>query len=451
MTPLLHLRALATLLAAVVTPLLIAQARPNAQGASSYQGFRLPTVGGTLSYSATLAGNVTRGYYGVSGVTGYTSISGNFALLTESKRHPFSMVYSGGYFANVTGDGTSNVFQNLALSQVLTTGRWSFTVADSVSYLPQTATTGISGVPGVGDTGTAPVDVGTGTSLGVLTLNQSRVSNTLIGSAQRRLTPSTSLTGTASYGIARYLDTSVGSALNNDQYTAGLSLSHRLDARNTLGATYSYLHFSYPGVLDPSTLSAQTAFGAVSSLSSQSVTADYSRLVNRRLSVFVSAGPQWTSIPSSSAAPGTTGTGTSVNVAVNAGLTYTARAATFSANYARGTNTGSGIVTGATSDSVTGTASRRFTRVWTGSASAGYSRSSSLVSIANDPFVSNTLFASGQVSRSVGRHLSAFGSYTAQRQADSGLAATTAAYSGLSQTIAAGLTYSPGVIGRNRR
>ena len=425
------------------------QARPNAQGASSYQGFHLPTVGGTLSYAVTLSGSATRGYYGSGGTAGFTTISGDLAYLSSSKRHPFSIVYSGGYFANLTGDAPSSVFQNLALSQVLTAGRWNFTVADSVSYLPQSATTGLSGVPGVGDTGTVPVDVGTGTGLGVLTLDQSRVSNAAIGSAQRRLTPSTSLTATGSYAITRFLDSSTGSssAFNSDQYTGGLSVSHRLDARTSFGGSYSFVHFSYPGT---SGSSQQTAFGLVSSLSSNSVTVDYSHAVNRRLSVFASAGPQWTSIPSMGAA-GTIGTGTSINATVNAGLTYAVKASGLTISYARGTNTGSGVVTGATSDSLQAGATRRLARVWNASASIVYSHSSSLLAIANDRFTSNTLSATGQVNRSIGRHLSAYGSYTAQRQSTQGIAATPVVFSGLSQTIAAGLTYSPGVIGHSRR
>ncbi len=433
-----------------------AQARPNVQGSPSYRGFHLPTTGGSLSYAVTLSGNVTNGYNGGSGTSGFTTVSGDLAYLTESKLHPFSLVYSGGYFANLTGNSQSSVFQNLALSQVLTRGRWSYTVADSVSYLPQSANSGFSGVPGVGDTGTAPVDVGTGTGLGVLTDNQSRVTNSVIGSAERRLTPSTSLSGTGSYTISRFLDgSSAGSALNSDQYTGGANLNHRIDARTSVGGGYSYFHIAYPG---GTSLTTAVDLGGISAFSSNALTFNVSRLVTRRFSIFASAGPQWTSIPGTATAGTvvTTGTsapgpGTSVNVAVNAGATYTAKVFTGSVTYSRGTNTGSGVTTGAQSDSLQATAGRRFGRVWNGSTSFSYNRSSSLVALLDSPFMSNTVVGTAQVNRSVGRHLSAYGSYTAQQQSFQGVAATSGVFSGLSQTIGAGITYSPGVIGHIRR
>ncbi len=436
-------------LAVALAPRTRAQAVPNVQGASSYQGFRLPTVGGTMSYSLTLSGGASKGAYGTRDLSGFTSVSGNLALLTTSQRHPFSMVYSGGYFASVTGDAPSTVFQNLSLSQVLTFKRWTYTVADSISYLPQTATTGLSGVPGVGDTGTPPVDVGTGTDQGVLTYAQSRVSNSAIGSAQRRLTASTSFSGTGSYAISRFLDSgaSATSPLSSDQYGAGLNVSHRIDARNTAGASYFYSESSYPSTADPLL---QNALGLVSSFKANSFTLNYARLINRRLSFNIAAGPQLTSISQSAAVAGVSGTGTSVNATVSTGLSYTARAGAATLSYVRGTNTGSGVVSGASTDSVQTMINRRLSRVWYGSASVAYSRSSSLVVLSSNPFQANTLVATMQVSRSLGRHLSTYGSYTAQRQSTQGQTAS-AAYSGLNQTIAAGLTYSPGVIGRRRR
>lgn len=425
------------------------QAVPNVQGASSYEGFHLPTVGGTLSYGITLSGDVTRGYNVNSGTSEFAAISGDLAFLSRSKIHPFSMVYSGGYFASFGGNAPSSVFQNLALSQVLTRGRWNYTVADTVSYLPQTANTGLSGVPGVGDTGVAPVDVGTGTAQGVLTDNAARVNNTTIGSVQRRLTASTSIAGTGSYTLARFLDSSsTAPGLNSNQYTAGANLSHRIDARNTVGGGYSFFHSAYPGTADSTT---DAALGVVSSFSATSITFNAARQVNRRLSVFASVGPQWTTTPTIAAAGTNAATGTSVNVTIDAGASYSSRAVGGAINYFRGSTSGSGVVTGAHADSFQASTSRRLTRVWNGSASFAYTRSTSLVALADNPFVSDTVVGSGQVNRAIGRHLSAYGSYTALHQSTGGLAATSNVFGGLSQTVAFGLTYSPGVIGLGRR
>src|SRR5467141_72236 len=46
---------------------------------------------------------------------------------------------------------------HVAASQGYTARHWIFNVSDSFSFLPQSPTTGLSGIPGVGDLGSIPV------------------------------------------------------------------------------------------------------------------------------------------------------------------------------------------------------------------------------------------------------------------------------------------------------
>src|SRR5579871_641093 len=89
-------------------------------------------------------------------------------------------------------------FASLGLSQLFNVGRWNITLADSVNYLPETATPGLSGVPGVGDLGVQPVQVGPDTGQGVLTNFSPEVTNNAGGSVARQITGKTALNGSGS-------------------------------------------------------------------------------------------------------------------------------------------------------------------------------------------------------------------------------------------------------------
>ncbi len=400
----------------------------SAQGVSvvanpvAYDGFQLPTVGGSLQYSLTAGESILFGYNGEpgTGANPITSFSGNLAYLSKSENHPFSAVYSGGYLIG-TSNEPSYPFQNLALSQVLRTRSWNFVLADSVSYLPQTPTTGLSGIPGIGDIGVAPIQNTSTAGLGILTDYSTRISNNVSGTASRNLTGSTSLQGTGGYTIQRFLGNSVG--LSSDQITGGGGIEHRIDARSSFGVNYNY--------------AASTFTNAQYSFSTQTLLFQYSRQLTRRLSMNVSAGPQRV------ASGNNTLSGPSNNVAGGAGLSYNGQKTIYSLSYSRGINNGDGVVVGSRSDSLSLGANRQLNRVWNLSAVVGYNHSTSLPSLILPSFSNNGIVFSGQASRALTHTLSVFASYTIQRQSVQGLAAVNNAFNGLSQVLGFGITYAP--------
>jgi hypothetical protein len=146
---------------------------------SSNFGFNLPTHLGTLSYSLSGSELLETGAYN-SGVSTSTVASGNLAYISKSDKDPFSAVYSGGYiFSTVPGSSESSTYQDLAISQVLRTRSWVFVLSDAVSYLPDSPTTGLSGVAGVGDIGVYPVQTGLGPAQDILTNYGTRLGNGL--------------------------------------------------------------------------------------------------------------------------------------------------------------------------------------------------------------------------------------------------------------------------------
>src|SRR5947208_962 len=81
-------------------------------------------------------------------------------------------------------------------------------VSDSVSYLPSTPTVGLSGVPGTGDVGIAPVQIGIDNGLGLLTPYSTRLNNSASASLSRRLTARTSAYAGGNYSTLRFVGSS---------------------------------------------------------------------------------------------------------------------------------------------------------------------------------------------------------------------------------------------------
>ncbi len=388
-------------------------------------GFSLPRVGGSLNYGVSASELVSTGYYNNQG-TGYsTGITGDVAYISKSQAHPFSAVYDGGVLIG-NSDQPTTVFQGLSLSQVLATKHWNFTVTDSVAYLPQSPVGGLSGVPGTGDLGVAPISVGTTIGEGILTTYGPRVSNSLSGTAARQITGHVSAQATGVFALQRFIGDNASTALDSTTEGGSLGVSYRFSARDTLTGNYNYSRFSYPG----DTLS----------FSAQGATIEYARQWSRRFTTDVYAGPQIVS------GSGAFINGTSVNVAAGATASYLSRSTTYSIAYARGANNGSGVVPGSFSDSISAGARRQFGRDWSLAGTVGFSRTTTLPNFTLYAFNGKNVFLSGQGSRSLGRSFSAYLSYTLEDQSTntpSGSAIAPNAFNGLYQVVSIGISYFP--------
>jgi hypothetical protein len=401
-----------------------AQATPAAVASPISTGFRLPSVQGSLTYgfsvygststSAALAGGTYPGtYYGA----GYT---GHIAFITSSQTHPFSMVASAGESFGASGQ-TTTPYYSVAFSQVLNTRAWHFVLTDAPSYLPETPTSGLSGVPGTGDLGIAPIQVGTA-GQGVLSNYATRVSNATSLSASRTLTGRTSFQMQGTYAATYFVGNSYG-GLNNDTASISGGLNHSISGRSSLSASYAYSE-SFYGAGQPGFIS-------------QTATASFSHQISARLSFSLSAGPQWTSYTNT--APATTatlGAYGSASIGYSAGITH------YSLSYSQGTNSGYGVSEGARSESVTLSVARPFARVWSGSVYAAYTQSTSLAGNST-PFKAKTEVGGAQVSRALGRSLSFFASYTLEDQPETGSPAGGIIFSGVNRVASIGVGYSP--------
>jgi hypothetical protein len=402
-----------------------AQDVPAAVSSTPTFGFSLPSVEGTLTYSLSGAESLVTGYGG-GGTDNTTSLSGNFAYLSSSPNKPFSLVYSGGYlYSSVPGYPGSTTFQNLAASQVLTTKNWNFVVDDAVSYLPEAPTTGLSGIPGVGDIGVEPVQIGDQPTQSILTDYATRVGNGLNGGATRRITASLSVNGSASWHVLHFFG---NDGVDSTEELGSVGSSYRIDARSSASANvnYAYTNDTYLGKSYP--------------FVAEGITLQYQRQIGRFFSVSVAAGPQRRvgSGLTASLIP------SEITVVGNAGISYTRRSTTADISFSRGTNSGSGVLIGALTDTVVGSVRRQFDRNWKGALTASYSESSQLEQIAGYDENFKGTYGGGQVSRRLGRSFSGYFSYTAVTQRGNYTGSTQTALSGLRQVFAVGVTYSPG-------
>lgn len=425
---------LALLLAASSISYGYGQAAPAAI-ATPTVGPNLPNLDGIVHYALTASEFAQLGYYGPGQVTSSTALSGDVAYNSKSMVRPFSLIFAGGLLLpNQGGQGVST-YQNIAVSQGLVTRHWVFNIADSFSFLPESPTTGLSGIPGVGDLGSVPVQgPGAGPAGGVLTVSGDRIGNSLSGSVERQLSRDTSISGGGSWSKLHFLAEDKGAGLDNSSVSGTVAANRRLDARSSasLGAVYSAFSYSGPG-----------AGLATPSFTSEGINVSYSRVLSRTLSLSASIGPQWVSSSNSALIP------TRVFAGGSASLSYSRRYTNASLSYSRGVGGGSGALPGSISDSISAGAGRTYGRNWSAGVSGAYARTSGLTDLSaiglGGPVnaVFNTVYGGVQVSRRISSNLSGYASYTASYQTTNNSFAAQNALSGISQTFGAGITFTP--------
>ena len=113
----------------------------------------IPNLDGVLHYAVSASEVLQFGYFGSGQVTSSTALSGDVAYNSTNTTRPFSLTFAGGVILpNQQGQGFSS-FWDVTASQGYTARHWIFNLSDSFNFLPQSPTTGLSGIPGVGDLG----------------------------------------------------------------------------------------------------------------------------------------------------------------------------------------------------------------------------------------------------------------------------------------------------------
>ncbi|MFP5231635.1 MAG: hypothetical protein ACLGQX_03280 [Acidobacteriota bacterium] len=389
-------------------------------------GFSLPKVEGTLTYALSGSQTFITGYGGSTGGTAYmSSLSGDLAYLSSSVSKPFSLVYSGGYlYFHEAGYPSNTTFQNVTASQVVTTKNWTFMADDGFSYMPDTPTTGLSGIPGLGDIGVAPVQTGIEPAQPILTGFSTQLGNGLTGEVTRTITGNLSMSGTGSWQILHFTGPD---NIDSTEEMGSVGPTYRINANSSVNATvnYEYTKDSFQGFVLPFT--------------TESIIVEYQKQLTPLLSINVSGGPQRTY-----------GTGlteallpSQITMVGSAGLVYQRKVTSASVYFSRATNAGSGVVYGALTDTVAGVYNHQFNSVWQGALNGSWAKSTALAQVPGYDLNYDAAFGGAQISRSLGRSWSTYFSYTAEYQNAQGSGVLLSAFNGLEQVYALGVTFSP--------
>ena len=402
---------------------------PNPAGVSFGPQFRISMGDGILHYDlkASEMGETGASVVGGPGWASMTTLSGDLSYTTRSASRPFNLIYSGGYFTSSIPGETSTTYHSVIVSQGVVGRAAGFWASNIFTYLPTTPAVGLAGLPGTGDLGLQTGQPSTTPAPTPLTKFTTILTDTAMANGNVGLNYHTVLGGSASWTTMRYLS---AAGLDNTNLQTTLGLSRRLNARATAGVNYAYSDFRYQSL---------QSFN----FKTQGVNLSLQRQWSRTLSIDVSAGPQWIYGSDTKVVP------PELNFSVNAGLSYTRglRSATF--RYMRGAMSGMGVLPGAFEDSVQGSLLQSYGRNWVLALTATYIRTSGLsasgsgsASQANAGNI-DSAYASMQVTRKLGRDFSSYLSYTLEHQSLGQPLPAQNALNGLSQTIGAGVIFSP--------
>jgi hypothetical protein len=333
-------------------------------------GFQQPTVGTPMERHSYWVPGVS--YYnfiqsngnilgGGSDWSSTSYVSGNVSLVENWSRSKLTVNYTGGGSFSTDDAVGSGLLQQLGATQTFNWARLQLVFVDEFAYLPQSqfgfgAGTGLS-IPGVGGTlGGGLTGIGSGFTPGqtIFSAVGPRYFNTAGVQATYQLSVRSSVTMGGLYSLLRFSD---AGNIESDQYVGNLGYNYQITRNNTIGLQYRYSAYHF--LNDPQAIGNHT-FQVV-----------FGRKITGRLALTLSGGPEITNYRVAQAPATKTqyvaGSGAAT-------LHYLVPKGSLTASYSHGVTSGSGVFFGATTDQVTGSATRNLSRVWSGKLHAGYAR-----------------------------------------------------------------------------
>jgi hypothetical protein len=316
----------------------------------------------------------------------WATVYGGIDLRRTSSNSSLTVNYlGGGAFSDGTGTG-NGVIQELGLGEQLTFRRASIAFLDQFGYLPESSF-GFAGIGGaaLSTGGNLGLQTGFTPNQSILTSLGQRLSNSSIVEVNTFLTPRSTLTFVGAYGLLYFFDNNLN---DSREASAQAGYNYQLTRKDTIAVFYRFDGFRYDNINQ--------------SINDNTVQASYARRVTGRLAFRLAAGPSiaFSEIPIS----GSSGTSTETSSTAATGskirqifwdasssLTYQLERAQLQGSYYHGVTGGSGVLAGAQTDNVSGSASRQLTPNLNGVFTIGYSRNEGL---AVTP--TSTLASSGQ-------------------------------------------------------
>ncbi|MCU1304252.1 MAG: hypothetical protein JWQ87_4536 [Candidatus Sulfotelmatobacter sp.] len=412
--------------------------QPGLEPHAAPESFLLPG----LHFSESVDSNVSN-TLGTSNVSPVTRGLGSLTLQKLWKNYAVAMDYIGGVvYYDRTGVGLQQLHQ-FDIDNRISWKRGQLALRDSFSYLPE----GTFGFQAYGGSGAYNSSIGgTGSSMlgasafggqtssfyggsGVSVGEVPRLTNLALADVVENLTPKSSVTLTAGYGIVHFYGnlTSVTGApanvsfIGSSEETVQFGYDRTLNPKDQIAFSYGYQGFTFSTV--------------GTAMHSHVLQAMYGHRISGRMDFTISAGPQFTHI--SDVATVCTFFGFPVNVpttdclalggtfvvfpqssnqisaAGRVSLRYRFPKTSVSLEYSRFNTSGSGLFAGSRSDTAVANAQRPLTRIWDVFGDVGYSRNSRLQAGGSSVAANNFsyIYAGVGLHRQFGRTLKGYVSY----------------------------------------
>lgn len=339
---------------------------------------------------------------GTTGWTTWTSVSGGIDLHRISGNSNMTLSYLGGGALSNSGTSSNGVIQHFDFEEKLSFRRWTVSIFDQVSYLPE-ASFGYGGL-GASSPGAGSLGAGFAPSQTILTPRGQDLTNASVVEVDRFLTARTSLTFVGGYSLLHYFDNGL---LDYGDATFQGGYNYQMTRKDTIAVSYQFSGYRYSNFNQ--------------SINGHTVSVSYGRRVTGRLAFRVSGGPElaYSSVPITGS-KGTTSASSFMQIywTAQTGLQYQLRNAGLGVTYSHRVNGGSGVLAGSLADDVTATASRKLSRATSGVLNLGYSRNNGFG--VGGPTPSNQTysywFGGATLSRQLGRALNLNLTYQAQYQ-----------------------------------
>ena len=337
----------------------------------------------------------------------WSSVYGGIDLHRISGRSNLTLDYLAGGTISNNGSSSNGVVQGLNFVDKFAFRHETISIFDQLSYLPETALGfgglgggGFGGIslPGAGGVGLLP---GLTPDQTILTTQGGQIlSNSILLESDTYLSPRSSFTLLGGYSLLHYFSSNL---LDYGDVNAKFGYNYQVSRADTIGFSYMYSGIRYSNFPQ--------------SIDSHVAQVSYGRRVTGRLAFQISGGPELTIFST----PISTSTGAAPSSQqlywnLNTSLQYQLHRTGLAASYFHGVSGGSGVLPGATSDTVSGTATRQLTRIVGSSFNFGFSRNSALNVAALNNQAYNYWFGGASLTRPWGRNFNVSLSYQLQYQ-----------------------------------
>lgn len=292
-------------------------------------------------------------------------------------------------------------YHDLSIAPEIVLGRWTFRLRDSAQYSWGIGFGGLfAGGPAQGAQNSSlnsplnsiqPSLASNGT---IQTGLARQLNNTALGEADYAFSRRTTLTFVGSYGLLHFFDPGYISSQNFD---GRIGYTYALSSKNSIAVTYDDNRMTFTG--------------ASSGLQTDLLQMAFGRKIAGRLAFQAGVGPQLMRFENSGLS-----NVRQLSWSASSSLIYQEARTGYSLSYFRGVTPGSGVFFGSQGQTITGTATREFTRFWSASVNGGYSINNNLVPTGVFASRFDDWFAGASLNRQMGRQIRLSLSYGFQQQ-----------------------------------